>query len=368
MTRWWVLVIVVGIAAGGWWTAAGPVGADELSARGEAIFSQHFGPEQGLGPLYNERACVSCHSEPVPGGVGPNGLSVVLRVGRLTSDGFDPLIGRGGPVSRAHSVAELGSACTARAGIPPEANLTSVRNAPALFGLGLIDRVPDEVLLGLAANQPAGLRGRANLIADAAGRMRVGRFGWKADTATLEQFVADAFRNEHGLTNPLAPDDAPPIPVGAEAACGLGGGLDDDGSRVAAVTAFVASLGPLAPLAGEPDPPGAAVFGAIGCAGCHLPRLATEQGELPLYSDLLIHDLGGVLNDGVPQGQATGADWRTTPLWGLSRRPRLLHDGRAQSVRAAILAHGGEAEPSVQRYRALEPAARDSLLAFLAGL
>ena len=116
---------------------------------------------------------------------------------------------------------------------------------------------------------------------------------------------------------------------------------------VRAVTSFVAALPPLAP---GPAPEqslvtrGATLFRAAGCVACHTPSLPGSQGEVPLYSDLLLHDLGPALDDGVVQGDAGGRDWRTTPLWGLGARPRFLHDGRARTVRAAILAHGGEAD------------------------
>ncbi len=96
---------------------------------------------------------------------------------------------------------------------------------------------------------------------------------------------------------------------------------------------------------------GSALFVSTGCADCHTPTLAAGDKVLPLYSDLLLHDMGPGLNDGVVQGQAQGSDWRTTPLWGLSVRARFLHDGRARTIEAAILAHGGEADPVVQAYQ-----------------
>jgi CxxC motif-containing protein (DUF1111 family) len=133
----------------------------------------------------------------------------------------------------------------------------------------------------------------------------------------------------------------------------------------------VAALPPLAP-GPAPDQSlvtrGAALFRAAGCVACHSPSLPGSLGEVPLYSDLLLHDLGPALDDGVVQGDAGGRDWRTTPLWGLGARPRFLHDGRARTVRAAILAHGGEAEASAARFRALAEAEREALLAFLNSL
>jgi CxxC motif-containing protein (DUF1111 family) len=202
------------------------------------------------------------------------------------------------------------------------------------------------------------VNGRVNLV-----NGRVGRFGWKADTATLEQFVADAFRNEHGVTNPGAPDaHLPSARSGSGPCAGESSSLKDDGSRVAALAAYVGSLP--APQAGAVQPAGEAVFEQIGCASCHTPSL----NGVPLYSDLLLHDMGRTLDDKVVQADARGQDWRTTPLWGLSSRQRFLHDGRARTIQAAITAHSGEADPIIERYRALTPDDRQAILAFLSAL
>jgi CxxC motif-containing protein (DUF1111 family) len=268
-------------------------------------------------------------------------------------------------------VAELGVPCDLQPGVPPGATITSVRNAPALFGLGLLDAIPDEAILAGAVPRGDGVQGRPHLVADGpAGGQRVGRFGWKADVATLERFVAEAFRNEHGVTSPLAPDDL--LPAGPVACPGASGaGPEDDGTKVRAVTSFVAALP--APT-GRPDADGslvtqgAAVFRATGCIACHTASLPGPQGDVRLYSDLLLHDMGPALDDGVVQGNASGRDWRTTPLWGLGARTRYLHDGRARTVRAAIQAHGGEAAPAAARFRDLPAPERDALLAFLDSL
>jgi CxxC motif-containing protein (DUF1111 family) len=110
------------------------------------------------------------------------------------------------------------------------------------------------------------------------------------------------------------------------------------------------------------------MFTAIGCAACHTPSLPLGDRQVSLYSDLLLHNLGPDLDDKVIQGQATGPDWRTTPLWGLGMRPRLLHDGRAHTIAAAVMAHGGEATSAVRHFRELSRPARDTLLAFLQSL
>jgi CxxC motif-containing protein (DUF1111 family) len=282
---------------------------------------------------------------------------------------FDPLLDAGGPIARAHSVAELGFPCDREPGIPVGANLTSVRNATQLFGLGLIDAIPDDVIRAQAIPRGDGVLGRPNLVRDAAGQERVGRFGWKAETATLERNVAQALRNEHGITSPLVPLDSLPARPDSVAGCrGESEAVKDDGSMVTALTAFIAALGPPPAAASDPKAAGAAVFEATGCASCHMPRLQVGDQAIPLYSDLLIHDLGTDLDDGVVQGRARGRDWRTAPLWGLGSRSRFLHDGRARSIRAAILSHGGEAARTGERFRALTPEDRAALLAFLASL
>lgn len=339
----------------------------DLALRGAAVFARALSPADGLGPLYNATACVDCHASPVAGGMGPDGLATVLRVGRLSDTGFDPLVGRGGPVARAHSVAELGLPCQLEPGIPAGANITSVRNAPALFGAGLIDAIPDDVIRAGAVPRGDGVQGRPNLVHAPDGGERVGRFGWKADTPTLQLFVADALRNEHGITSPLAPAaNLPTAPVGAPRCAGAADAPKDDGQRVDALTAYVAALPAPAPLeTASTGPVGEALFRDVGCAACHTPILPAGQADVPLYSDLLLHDMGRSLDDAVVQGQARGPDWRTTPLWGLSGRSRFLHDGRARTVPAAILAHAGEAEPARERFRALADADREALLAFV---
>ena len=341
------------------------VASAALIDRGAQVFGSAFTPAQGLGPLFNGRSCVECHATPASGGMGQNGLAVVFRVGRFDGQSFDPLVGSGGPVARAHSVAELGVPCALATGPPPAANVISTRNAPPLFGSGLIDGIPDDVIRAGAVARGT-VAGHPNIVRDSQGRERVGRFGWKADTATLEQFVAEAFRNELGITNPLAPRDL--VPAGARCGNAQVTAFKDNGTLVRAVTAYVASL-PSPSYGSTPsDQPGAKVFAETGCAACHVPALSGANVSVPLYSDLLLHDMGPSLDDGVVQGQARGKDWRTTPLWGLRTRQRFLHDGRATSVAAAIQAHDGEAGPAATAFRRLPETDRGVLLAFLLGL
>lgn len=329
--------------------------------RGAELFRTEFTPEQGLGPLFNEQACSACHANPTIGGVGPDGLATVLRVGRLTDQGFDPMFGGRRIEAHAHAVSELGVACDRAAGIPTGANVTSVRNTPPLFGSGLIDAIPDEAIRAGAVDKGDGVRGRPNLVTGPDGREDIGRFGWKADGPTLELFVAEAFRSELGVTSPLAP--AGPLPAATLRCPGESSAPEIDRDAVKAVTAFVGGLP--APRSRSSDAPGAMVFEQAGCASCHVPTLPTGTGAVTLYSDLLLHDMGPALDDAVVQGSAGGREWRTTPLWGLSDRTRFLHDGRADDLEAAILAHGGEADAAQQRFRSLSNDQLRSLLEFL---
>lgn len=335
----------------------------DLAAHGARLFLAEFTPDQGLGPLFNGRSCVQCHLSPTTGGMGWHGLALVSRVGRFDGDRFDPLLEAGGPVAREHSIAALGLPCATAPGPPAAANLISLRNAPSLFGLGLIDAIPDDAIRAAAA--ASGTQGRLHIMRDPQGNERIGRFGWKADGASLLQFVADAFRNELGITSPLAPSDlaGPGDPCGA-----AGSAPEDDGTAVRAVTAYLAALPPPASKVGPRHRIGQQLFASTGCAACHTPTLAAPGMTVALYSDLLLHDLGPALDDRVVQGDARGSEWRTTPLWGLRTRERFLHDGRAGSVEDAILAHDGEAALSTKAFRRLDWHQRAELLAFLLAL
>src|SRR5262249_11872009 len=143
-------------------------------------------------------------------------------------------------------------------------------------GLGLIDRIPDAVLRAGAATG----KGRAHIVRDALGNERIGRFGWKADTATLEQFVGEAFRNELGITNPIAPTDL----VSPSSGCGgqPSARLKDDGSVVRAVTAYIASMPPPRSRLGPQHRVGELLFSTIGCAACHTPTLSSDGVDIPL--------------------------------------------------------------------------------------
>jgi CxxC motif-containing protein (DUF1111 family) len=308
-----------------------------------------------VGPLFNGRSCLSCHHSPAAGGMGDSEDSFVTRVARIEDGGFDPLLGRGGPLARAHSIAELGAPCGLPTGVPDRANATSRRSAMTLRGVSLIDNIAASTIRDVQAAQPAAVRGRLNLLADG----RTGRFGWKAQTATLVEFMAEALRDEMGLTNPLAPRDL-------VHGCGASALKPEaDALPLTALVAFLNTVDPPAPAAACLASPGAAAFTAVGCASCHTPAMPGPGGQVRLHSDLLLHDMGAALADGFEQGSATGAEFRTAPLWRAADRAHFLHDGRARTLLEAVLAHGGQAEAARLAFEALGPADRQAVLDYL---
>ncbi len=385
----------------------------------------------GLGPVYNRVSCAACHvrngrGRPPDGPDQPLGAMLI----RLSLAGAG---GQGAPIPHPHYGDQLND--RAIAGVPPEGRATirwqessgayadgepyrlrrpvvdiadpafgspgpetllSVRVAPPLIGLGLLEAVPEAALRALADPDDAdgdGIAGRLNLIPDAeAGGLRPGRFGWTADVPTLRQQVARAAWNDIGLTSPLHPQaNCPPVQTACAAAAAADGGTgiepdpDLDGAALDRLTAALRALAP-PPRRNGADPVvrrGETLFARIGCAACHVPALVTgpspEMPELAFrtihpYTDLLLHDLGEGLADPRPGPAASGRDWRTAPLWGIglgvavAGHNFMLHDGRARDVAEAILWHGGHAENAREAFRHLPAADRAALLAFIGSL
>ncbi|WP_284614368.1 di-heme oxidoredictase family protein [Aquabacterium humicola] len=332
-------------------------------------------PEGGLGPIFNDRSCAACHDA---GGIGGGGPRTVTRFGRRVADGrFDALAHLGGSLLQARAIDPA-----ALERIPPQANVVARRVTTPLFGAGLIEAI-DDLTLELQAQRPKpdGVRGRVHRVVDvASGQSRVGRFGWKAQHATLLSFSADAYLNEMGVTNRFFPtenapngradllarfDRVPDIEDAVNPATGRG--------DVDALADFMRLLAPpptLAPTAASVA--GQRLFEQARCTACHVPSMNTGASAIAalahqpvrLYSDLLLHDMG-TLGDGIEQGSASGREMRTAPLWGLRLRPSYLHDGRARTVAEAIAAHGGEAGAARQRYQAMSAAEQRQLLEFL---
>jgi CxxC motif-containing protein (DUF1111 family) len=304
----------------------------------------------------------------------------VTRFGRTTNGVFDPLESLGGPLLQNRAIDPA-----AREFIPRQANTTTRRQTPPLYGIGLIEAIPDDAIKNLAL-RPAvdGITGRAAIVTDiASGTQRVGRFGMKAQHATILSFTADAYLNEMGITNRFFPKEN--APNGNAALLAQFDHVQDPEdvvnpstkrSDIDVVADFERLLAPPQPVAFTTSAlAGQKVFDNIGCAQCHVPQLTTGTSTVAalshkpvnLYSDLLLHDMG-TLGDGMPQAAAKANEFRTTPLWGLRLRRTYLHDGRAPTVDAAIRAHTGQGQASATRYAALSAADSQAVLAFLGSL
>ncbi len=328
----------------------------------------------GLGPIFNNVSCVACHSAPATGG---SSVEIVTRFGHAAGGTFDPLADLGGSLLQDKAIDP-----DALETVPPEANATTPRQSTPLFGLGLIEAIADETIERLAAH-PAhdGITGHAAHITDiATGEERVGRFGWKAQQATLLAFSGDAYRNEMGITNRFFPTENAPNGDAAKLAkwdqvADPEDEVDQATGRgdIDVVADFMRLLGPPPQKPASPAAiSGAGVFRQLGCDGCHTPVLTTGRHDIPalnlrpvpLFSDLLLHDMGA-LGDGIAQADAGPRDLRTAPLWGLRASAPYLHDGRAATIDAAIRAHDGEAANPRARYLRLREQQRRQLLEFL---
>lgn len=330
--------------------------------------------EGGLGPIFNNVSCVSCHAS---GATGGGGAVTVTRFGRSVNGQFDPLDALGGSLLQQRAI-DVGSL----ENVPNEANVIAHRQSTPLFGLGLIEAIPDADILRNAQRPVSdGIKGRAALIQDVAtGQQRVGRFGWKAQVATILTFAGDAYLNEMGITSRLFPVEN--APNGDAAKLAAADTVADPEDQVDPITGkgdidFAADF--MRFLAAPPPVPltqsaaaGRQTFQQLNCTGCHIPVMNTGQNavtalsmkQVPLYSDLLLHDMGS-LGDGIAQGAAGTHDMRTAPLWGLRASAPYLHDGRAANVDEAIRAHDGEARNSRERYLRLNPTQQQQLIDFL---
>ena len=338
----------------------------QLFAAGRTQFEAVETPASGLGPVFNATSCAACHARPTSGG---SSAVSVTRFGRDGPGGFDPMADEGGPVVEEKGIVTDTCAVPGET-VPPDATIVTKRNTPPLFGLGLVDTIPDRAILHLARSvpRPDGVIGRPNLV-----HGRVGRFGWKAQVVTLRQFTASAYLNELGVTSPDFPSDLPP--QGRVVLCDPAADPEDDGTRIDAVTRFLLLLAPPPMVTGIPAVgAGRIAFREAGCETCHTTRLrvgpthplaAVRGRRIPMFSDLLLHDMGSALADGIAQGFATGADFRTPPLWGVRDSAPYLHDGRAATLQDAIALHGGEGELARQRFLALPADRQAALLAFL---
>jgi len=353
---------------------------------GKDAFEEVEGLSDGLGPVFNEKSCATCH---FVGATGGSGTQFEKRAGSLVNGVFNSLASQGGQLFDLFSVANLTGAeqraipnCTlAKNGepIPANANVVASRRTTALFGLGFVDATPDSTFTNLAASEPAAIRGHTNLVSNLdTGTTTVGKFGWKSQVPTLHQFSGDAYLNEMGITNPEFPNEQPPLGNSATvAACDVVPGLEDDGEDVDNFTNFMQALAPVAPLAENASAQaGDALFTTLGCAGCHVrtltagssPLAAINNQQYHPFSDFLLHNMGSLGDNIGDNGTAGLTEMRTAPLWGLrlvDDKHQLLHDGRASSLTDAVLLHDGQALAARNAFAALNSTQRNNVLDFL---
>ena len=353
--------------------------SDELARfdAGRALFDRVFTTDQGVGPLFNENQCSACHTFPATGGTGEQ---LVIKATRRRSDGTcDIMAEEGGENLRRRATPALERLGAVRDTVPSASADIATFTVPFLFGLGAADLVPEDDLRRAADPDDRdgdGISGRLGRTPDG----RVGRFGRKADVATLHEFTHLALFNEMGMTTtahprergqngaplPPATDPSPDPEVGDPA--------------VALITDFVRMLAAPPRRTSSPDAPSSAthgedLFARTGCAACHTPHVTTgpapvaplDRVRAPLYSDLLLHDLGPVLASTCAPG-ASETEYRTAPLLGLGSRRSFLHDLRAANIEQAIQLHGGEAQTARDAFAALSVRDRQALLRFLRSL
>jgi len=378
----------------------------------------------GLGPLFNSVTCLSCHVSSARGfapqqdkplrhqvvrlSVSGDALTrtagVVPEPGygvQLQSQSLPQLLPEGQPLIRYQPVTRQLRNGTTVVLRKPELRIeqlnygalsnrvqTSIRLAPAMTGLGLLEAVPEKQLLAWADAVDAngdGISGRANRVWDIASQQFVmGRFGWKAEQPTILQQTAGALHADLGITSTLMPEqDCTPI----QQVCQTvehGGEPEISDHLLQRIAFYVSNLAVPAQRDVDSDTKnkGQALFFEAGCQQCHRPTLQTGVSEFEWlsnrkiypYTDLLLHDMGEDLADNRPVFGASGREWRTPPLWGIglaksvSPETGFLHDGRARNVLEAILWHGGEALQSRIKVEQMSAAQRDDLVRFVESL
>ena len=359
----------------------------ELFEAGKVLFGTPILVEDGLGPIFNKSNCRSCHTNPD----GGNGSIAVTHFG-IEDDKGEFINLPGGSLFQ---LAAIASGCEET--VPDEATLVVNRATPGMLGFGLVEAIPDAQIAALEDPTDAdndGISGRVHWVTaaeDDTDQLRAGRFGWKSIVATVLTFSGDAGKNELGLTNALFPEEnAPNGDIKRRDLCDDVADPEDHPDsegftfieRVTHFQRFLAAP-PQTPKSGMS---GETIAEAAGCFACHhaaaytipndpLLEEAIRGKTIKAYSDFLLHDVG-LLGDGLPQGDAGGNEFRTTPLMGMRDRDLFVHDGRIGSgtfedrVRAVIAAHGpyGEGAASALAFDALPSDDQTSLIAFLDSL
>ena len=354
--------------------------------KGKISFNQEITVEGGLGPIFNQTSCGSCHNNPV----GGPGSQTVTRFGFIgKKGGFDPLAELGGSLRQAEAISDECAEI-----VPPEANVTSLRVTNSALAFGLIEAISDTALLANRDAQPEAQRGDAHMVPSFEGPtdpLKVGRFGWKAQVATVLTFSADAAQNEMGLSNRFLPFDNAPngdeeLLDNCDSVADPEDAPDAEGYEfIDRVTDFQRFLAP-PPQTPRSGMSGEIIFNSIGCNVCHTPEFTTADDPaieqqlrnqvIRVYGDCLLHDMG-LGGDGIVQGDANGQQLKTPPLWGVAYRDPLWHDGRFSAgtfdsrIRNAIGEHGlfgSQGVPSTEAFNALSPEDQNALVQFLGSL
>jgi CxxC motif-containing protein (DUF1111 family) len=313
---------------------------------GKAAFEYKFTAATGLGPVYNDVSCGSCHRAPVIGGGGRDMRDGILVHGPPETDG--DAMGVRKSAIEGHTK-ERAQGPTARLRTPP------------LFGFGELDAISDSAIDANVDSTDAnrdGIRGVRGQRYGGNGKRGSTRFGQKANEWNLRRFVAGALFDEMGVSstvrrNPVGDRDAVPDP-------------EVPSTFIDRLDSYVRNLArpPRGPVTAD-SKKGAQLFDNLGCTGCHRPSLGSVTGA---YTDLLLHDMGKALDSGIKDGVATGRMWRTMPLWGVRFRKAFLHDERVRSYDKVLEQHDGEAARPARAYGALPPQSRALIAAFLNSL
>ena len=362
----------------------------------QVVFEEQDGVDNGLGPLYNAQSCVSCHQNPVTGGISQ---ITELRVGHNDANGnfVNPSISINdgqNTVPNRSLVNDRATCAQAQERTPGSETIRTFRTSLNTLGDGFVEAIDSNTLFAIANNQPSQSGGRIAgefiqvPVLEAPGQIRGGRFGWKNQQASLLSFSSDAYLNEQGVSNRLNPHDTTTVckttsdPEDHPDSLGM-----DDIDHLATFM-----RGTKAPpvdsvlLATTDAQAGQQLFSSIGCNICHLTSITTAPAGTVInggafvvpaalgskvihpYSDFLLHNVG--TGDGIVQnGPADTANkMRTAPLWGVRTRDRLMHDGESLTRNEAILRHAGEATFVINNYRSLSTNQKNQLITFLNSL
>jgi CxxC motif-containing protein (DUF1111 family) len=361
-----------------------------------------------LGPNYINHSCIACHTNNgkgmLPSSLNQKMSNSVTKIGRDALGNYHETLGgvlqleslNGTPegiVSISNWIEEehaydVNSVDSPKYNlrhpqynVPEGIDYFSVRLAPHIWGTGLLEAIDEETILNLQDPQDLnndGISGRANFVTDSQGNYRLGRFGYKASKYSLKQHIASALNTDMGVTTSIFPSiDNGPIEDSVP---------EISDKELDQLYRYIALLG-LTPQRNYEDSnviEGEQLFNSINCSACHISHITTSEfhpltelrsQKIRPFTDLLLHDMGEGLADNIGEENASGSEWRTTPLWGIGLTEEVgegtqtyLHDGRARSLEEAILWHGGEAEQSKESFRTLSESDREKLLDFLRSL